>query len=48
MLNRYDGNQAVVKGRNGNINNIIHVQAPHTKETVDPEAPGMYICQCLD
>jgi len=36
---RYDGNQAVVKGCNGNINNVIHVQAPQAKDTADPEAP---------
>jgi len=38
---RYDGNQPVVKGRNGNINNVIHVEAPpeQAKEASDPEAP---------
>merc|ERR1711998_637763 len=36
---RYDGNQAVVKGRNGNINNIIHVQAQQSKEVADNETP---------
>lgn len=39
---RYDGNQPVVKGRNGNINNVIHVEAPpeQSKEVADPESPG--------
>ena len=40
IAGRYDGNQAVVKGRNGNINNVIHVQPPQAKESADTEAPG--------
>merc|ERR1712216_2419 len=36
---RYDGNQPVVKGRNGNINNIIQVQPPQSKEVADAESP---------
>jgi len=37
---RYDGNQPVVKGRNGNINNVIQVLAPQAKEAADTETPG--------
>lgn len=38
---RYDGNQPVVKGRNGNINNVIQVLAPQAKEAADTETPVM-------
>ena len=45
---RYDGKQPVVKGRNGNINNIIDVSAQAPDETESKTGTGSALFDITD